>query len=85
MAGEVTGLGVVIRVQKPGGISLSIYIYTHSATREAHVYTHVHKFFFMFFSLLGYYKMLSIVPRLYSMSLLVIYFVYSSVMLIQNF
>ena len=62
-----------------------LYIYTHSATREAHVYTHVHKFFFMFFSLLGYYKMLSIVPRLYSMSLLVIYFVYSSVMLIQNF
>ena len=31
--------------------------------------------FFRFFALIGYYKILSIVPGLYSRSLLVIYFI----------
>ena len=43
-------------------------------------------FFFRFFSHIGYYKILSIVPcALYSRSMLVIYFIYNSVyMLIPN-
>ena len=37
---------------------------------------YIHIFFFRFFSTIGYYKILNIVPVLYSRSLLVIYFIY---------
>ena len=45
--------------------------------REIHIF--IYLFFFRFFSLIGYYKIWSRVLVLYSMSLLVIYFIYSSV------
>ena len=40
-------------------------------------------FSFRFFSLIGYYKILSIIPVLYSRSLLVIYFIYSNVCMLK--
>ena len=46
---------------------------------------YIYAFFFRFFSLIGYYKILRSFPVLYDRSLLVIYFIYSSVyMLIPN-
>ena len=51
--------------------------YTEKWLNYTHTHTHT---IFRFFSLIGYYKMLSIVPCvLFSRSLLVIYFIYSSV------
>ena len=41
---------------------------------------YIHIYFFRFFSLIGYYKILSIVPC--AISLLFIYFIYSSVYLL---
>ena len=43
---------------------------------HTHMYTHI--FFFRFFSLIDYYKIMSIFPVLYRRSLLVIYVKYSS-------
>ena len=43
------------------------------------LYIHIYIFFFRFFSLICYYKILSWVPVLYSRSLLVIYFMYTVV------
>ena len=44
-------------------------------------YTYIYSFF-RFFSIIGYYKILNIVPWLYSRSLLFIYFIFSSVYLL---
>ena len=41
------------------------------------MYIHVYIFFLRLFSMIGYYKILNIVPLLYSKSLLFIYFIYS--------
>ena len=45
------------------------------------MYIYIYIFFFRFFSHMGYYKILSIVPcaMLYSRSLFVIYFTYANV------
>ena len=49
-----------------------------------HIYNHIYTFFFILFQIY-YYRIFSRVPVLYSRSLLVIYFIYSSVyMLIPN-
>ena len=58
-----------------------IYIYIHIYIYILHTYI----FFFIFFSLIGYYRILRIVPCATHRSLLVTYFIYSSVyMFIPN-
>ena len=44
-----------------------------------HLYVYIYPLFFRFFSIVGYYGILSRVPCVYSRSLLIIYFIYSSV------
>ena len=45
---------------------------------------YVYIFFFRLLSLIGYYKILSMFPVLYSRSLLVIYFIYSSMYMLKG-
>ena len=42
-------------------IYLSIYLSIHTHT-HTHTHTYTHLFFFRFFSIIGYYKILNIVP-----------------------
>ena len=51
-----------------------VYIYKCVYIHLVYIYT----FFFKFFSIIGYYKILNIIPILYSRSLLLIYFLHSS-------
>ena len=47
------------------------------------IHINTYLFFFRFFSLIGYYRILSIFPVLYSRSLLVIYLIYSNVCMLK--
>ena len=47
-----------------------------------YIYIYINLFFFRFFSIIGYYKILNIVPCASSRSLLFIYFKYSSLHLL---
>ena len=62
-------------------IQLYIYIYIHIHT-HAYVCVHMYTFFLRFFSIIGYYKILNIVPCTICRSLLFLYFIYSGVCLL---
>ena len=57
--------------------------YCKSLSKVIELYIYIYSFFFRFFTCMGYYRILSRVPytigNTYSRSLLVIYFIYSSV------
>ena len=50
-----------------------------SDAQQSDLVIHIYILFFKLFSLIGYYRILSRVPVLYSLSLLIIYFICSSV------